>query len=98
MQENNRQRVRLLIQGQVQGVGFRVHTRAMARRRGLSGWVRNRSDGTVEAVFEGPADQVREAVQWCRKGPPSARIDQVRWQAEPARGENTPFQIRQIPY
>ena len=63
--------------GSVQGVFFRVETRDRARSRGVSGWVRNRRDGAVEAVFEGPDEQVESMVDWCRRGPAGARVDSV---------------------
>jgi acylphosphatase len=69
--------VRVRIAGRVQGVGFRYWTEAMASRLGLSGWVRNRRDGSVEAVFSGPSDAVAEMLEFCRQGPPSARVDRI---------------------
>ncbi len=76
-------RAHLVISGRVQGVFFRAETCAAAERIGdLGGWVRNRRDGSVEVVVEGPADRVGRLVEWCRKGPPRARVDDVRidWQ------------------
>ncbi len=70
--------VRIEITGHVQGVGFRYAMRAEARRRGVSGWVRNRRDGSVEALLQGEADAVRALVDWARQGPPGARVSQVR--------------------
>jgi len=70
-------RARLLISGLVQGVCFRAETVNEARRRGLSGWVRNLPGGRVEAVAEGPRGAVEQLVQWCRHGPPVARVTQV---------------------
>jgi acylphosphatase len=67
-------RVHIMIRGRVQGVFFRAGTRDMAQGLGLKGWVRNTSDGAVEAVFEGPEDDLRKAVAWCRKGPPGAHV------------------------
>lgn len=67
----------VMIRGQVQGVGFRYWTTREAIRLGLEGWVRNRRDGSVEALFAGPADVVAEMVTRCRKGPSSARVDAV---------------------
>ena len=69
--------VRVLIEGRVQGVGFRYWTEAVASRLGLSGWVRNCRDGSVEAVFSGPADAVAEMLDLCRQGPPSSRVDRI---------------------
>ena len=70
-------RARAVITGKVQGVFFRMATRNEAQRWGLSGWARNRSDGTVEAVFEGDRSAVDTLLQWCKKGPPHARVDRV---------------------
>jgi acylphosphatase len=67
----------VLIRGSVQGVGFRYWTRRTATARGLQGWVRNRRDGTVEAVFAGPEQAVTEMIALCRRGPDMARVDSV---------------------
>ncbi len=72
-----RVRRRVVVSGKVQGVFFRDATRREAERLGVSGWVRNRDDGTVEAVFEGAVEAVEELVAWCRIGPPHARVDDV---------------------
>ncbi len=69
--------VRLLIRGRVQGVWFRAWTRERAQYRELDGWIRNRRDGAVEAVFSGPAEAVREMVAECHEGPPYARVARV---------------------
>ena len=65
------------VNGRVQGVGYRVSLQDEARKRGVSGWVRNRSDGSVEALFAGPPTVVAEMVALCRHGPPSARVENV---------------------
>jgi acylphosphatase len=70
-------RVRVLVSGRVQGVFFRASCAEEARRLGVGGWVRNRPDGRVEAVFEGDESQVSEMVEWCRRGPPGARVEGV---------------------
>ncbi len=77
----SRKRVRLQIQGIVQGVGFRASAAAEARARGVDGWVRNREDGSVELEGEGPEPALRELVAWCRRGPRGARVSDVdeRW-------------------
>jgi acylphosphatase len=67
----------LIIHGRVQGVGFRVWAASAAQRRGLVGWVRNRKDGTVEAVFAGPAYEVGAMASECRSGPPGAEVVRV---------------------
>lgn len=72
------QNVRVEITGHVQGVGFRYAMRAEARRRGVCGWVRNRRDGSVEALLQGDADAVRALIDWARQGPPGARVAEVR--------------------
>ncbi len=69
---------RVLISGQVQGVGFRAWTQDEAELRGLSGWVRNRRDGSVEALFVGPSDLVAEMIETCRKGPRHSRVETVK--------------------
>ena len=69
--------VRVVIEGRVQGVFFRAWTVHEAEKKNLRGWVRNRLDGTVEAVFSGPEDQVDAMIQSCRRGPPAARIDNI---------------------
>jgi acylphosphatase len=66
------------ITGRVQGVGYRAWLAHQARAHHLEGWVRNRRDGSVEALFAGPADVVSEMVTLCRRGPVSARVDAVR--------------------
>jgi acylphosphatase len=65
------------IHGRVQGVGFRAWVEDMALMRGLKGWVRNRRDGSVEAVFSGPERAVEEMVEACRRGPGAARVERV---------------------
>ncbi|SHL84776.1 acylphosphatase [Bradyrhizobium lablabi] len=70
------------IRGRVQGVGYRAWVEHRAQAHLLEGWVRNRRDGSVEAVFAGPADAVADMVALCRRGPSSARVDAV--QEEPA--------------
>ena len=70
------------IRGRVQGVGYRYWVEQQARASGLEGWVRNRRDGSVEALFAGPADVVSDLVALSRRGPSSARVDTV--QEEPA--------------
>jgi acylphosphatase len=67
----------VVIRGRVQGVGFRVWTEYAARRHDLEGWVRNRRDGSVEAVFAGPSAAVEAMVAACRRGPPGAHVDAV---------------------
>jgi acylphosphatase len=69
--------VQVMIRGRVQGVGYRAWVEHEAVRHELEGWVRNRRDGSVEALFLGPASVVTEMVKLCRRGPTSARVDSV---------------------
>lgn len=68
---------RVVIRGRVQGVGYRAWTEYTALDLGLEGWVRNRRNGTVEALFAGPADVVAAMLDACRHGPPGARVDAI---------------------
>jgi acylphosphatase len=70
-------RRRVVVHGLVQGVFFRDSVRRQAERRGVSGWARNRPDGTVEAVFEGPGEAVERLVTFVHEGPRGARVDRV---------------------
>jgi len=69
--------VHAVFHGRVQGVWFRAWTQGEATKLGLSGWVRNRSDGTVEALFSGAPETVDAMLVKCRKGPPLARVDSI---------------------
>jgi acylphosphatase len=69
--------VRARIAGRVQGVGFRAWTERNALSLGLSGWVRNRRDGSVEAVFQGPSEAVDKMLKRCRRGPSSAAVTNI---------------------
>lgn len=69
--------VHVIISGRVQGVGFRAFVADAASGNGLGGWVRNRRDGTVEAVFSGPDVAVDAMLERCRQGPPSGRVAEV---------------------
>lgn len=70
-------RAHVLIIGLVHGVSFRSSTKRKADSLGLKGWVKNLENDTVEAVFEGSDDKVKEVLEWCSKGPPSARVDDM---------------------
>ena len=80
-------RALVVIRGHVQGVFFRDETRRRARSLGVAGWVANRPDGAVEAVFEGRREAVESMVDWCRRGPSGARVDDVQMAWEDPRGE-----------
>ena len=87
-------RRRVVVRGEVQGVFFRDSTRSEARSRGVSGWVRNCSDGSVEAVFEGPADAVEALVEWCRSGSSRATVEDVEVFEEEPSGAAADFEVR----
>lgn len=70
-------RARVVVEGIVQGVYFRATTTEVARENGVRGWVRNRPDGTVEAVMEGAEPAVKKVIEWCHEGPPMARVTGV---------------------
>lgn len=87
-------RVRIEVFGKVQGVGFRWFTRERARRWGLVGWVRNRRDGSVEIVTEGPASSIDGLIEMLRKGPPGASVTSIeRSEADDAEALPDPFTV-----
>ena len=83
---NARRFVHVTIRGDVQGVGFRAFVERHALERALDGWVRNRRDGSLEAVFAGPAAAVDAVIEACRKGPNGARVDDMELREEDAAG------------
>ena len=87
-------RIHVLVSGKVQGVFFRSSTKDKAEKSGLSGWVRNLTDGRVEAVFEGEKEDVDKMVDWCKKGPEGARVTGVEVFTEEYKGEFTGFLLR----
>ncbi len=86
-------RVHVLVGGRVQGVYFRGWTQQRARKSGVSGWVRNLSDGKVEAVLEGEEEAVGEVVDFCRTGPPRALVTDIEIRQEPYVGEYKSFEV-----
>jgi acylphosphatase len=86
-------RRRVVVRGHVQGVFFRDSVRRLAERYGVAGWVGNRRDGAVEAVFEGDADAVERLVRFCREGPRGARVDAAEVTDEEPEGERG-FSVR----
>ena len=88
-----RRRVRVVVAGRVQGVWFRASTQQEAAAWGVDGWVRNRADGQVEAVFEGTPAAVAAMVAWVRRGPEQAFVTDLQVIEEPARGERG-FDVR----
>jgi acylphosphatase len=90
----DRRTVRVRIEGRVQGVGYRYWVESAASELGLAGWVRNRRDGSVEALFSGAAEIVARMLGRCRRGPPSARVSAVNVVAE---GELAPERFDVLP-
>lgn len=87
---------KIRVSGRVQGVGFRATLRREARRAGVTGWVRNRADGTVEALLHGPPAAVESVIAWARRGPPGARVSDI--DITPgAAGEAAPTDFEQRP-
>jgi acylphosphatase len=87
-------RVHGIVHGRVQGVAFRANTQHQARRLGLTGWVRNCHDDTVEFVAEGEQDRVQQLVAWCQHGPPGARVTRLELDWEAPGGNLQGFEIR----
>ena len=87
-------RAYIIVSGKVQGVYFREKTREKSKELGVSGWVRNLSDGRLEAVFEGEKDKVEEMVEWARKGPFWAKVNGLEVSREEYKGEFSNFEIR----
>lgn len=83
---DDRIRRRVVVSGRVQGVFFRDATREQATASGVAGWIRNRADGTVEAVLEGPPEGVEGVVAFCRAGPPASRVEEVRVEEQEPEG------------
>ena len=86
-------RVNVRILGRVQGVFFRAEAQQRAESLGVAGWIRNAEDGSVEAAFEGEEERVQSLVDWCRRGPGGAQVDDVEVEPEEPVGE-TGFRVR----
>jgi acylphosphatase len=84
---------RLTIRGRVQGVGYRYALCDEAERLGVTGWVRNRRDGSVEAIAHGEPDRVEELVAWARRGPPGSRVEDVQVDSPHDQGPFARFEI-----
>ena len=69
--------VHVLISGRVQGVWYRASTKQKAEYLGITGWVKNTKDGSVEAIFEGEEEKIDEMIKWCYKGPPLAKVNNI---------------------
>lgn len=94
MRDKHQERLRAVVKGRVQGVGFRYFVTRTAGELGLSGWVRNRLQGTVEVVAEGEREKLEDLVAALRKGPTGAFVEQVEPRWEEARDEFTSFRVR----
>jgi len=94
LSEQLKVRAHVYVSGRVQGVFFRSETQEEALRNGLTGWVRNLPDGKVEAVFEGEKDKVEKLIEFCKRGPPGARVAYVEVVWESYTGEFRDFRIR----
>jgi len=86
-------RVSINIYGRVQGVAFRHYTRRKAHELGVTGWIKNQPDNSVAGLFEGDESAVQSLVEWCRNGPPAARVEQINVRQETYRGESDDFDI-----
>lgn len=87
-------RAHAVISGRVQGVFFRLETKRAADEYGVFGWVRNKRDGTVEAVFEGDKEKVLSVLEWCKQGPPISKVQNVDVEWEAYTGKFNRFDIR----
>jgi acylphosphatase len=87
-------RVHVYISGRVQGVFFRAETQRTAKSFNLAGWVRNMTDGRVEALFEGEDTKIDKMIAWCHIGPPAARVEEVLTEEESYTGEFRDFSIK----
>jgi len=87
-------RAHVVFRGRVQGVFFRASTKDLADREGVRGWVRNRPDGSVEAVFEGPGAKVEKVIELCRTSFPMARVDSTDVEMSEAQGMFKNFEVR----
>jgi acylphosphatase len=87
-------RVYIIISGEVQGVFFRQETKRHAINLNVTGWVRNREDGSVEAVFEGEEQAVQSMVEFCKRGPPRANVTDVKAERETFKNEFDGFNVR----
>ena len=92
--KSDKVRAHVTVHGQVQGVWFRASTKDEADRLGVTGWVRNLPDRSVEAVFEGDTKKVEEIVGWCHRGPAGAEVSSVDVTWEPYRQSSGHFEIR----
>ncbi|MGE3455325.1 MAG: acylphosphatase [Kofleriaceae bacterium] len=86
-------RVRAIVTGRVQGVSYRATTMDQAQQLGVTGWVKNRADGSVELEAEGPDDKIKALLAWCEQGPPMARVANVAVEELAVTGQGVAFRI-----
>ena len=86
--------VHLLISGFVQGIGYRSWVRSRARSLGLTGWINNLENGSVETVFQGEEEKIKEMIKLCKEGPPMAEVENIEIQWDQINGEFKDFQVR----
>lgn len=86
-------RVKIIVKGIVQGVYFRATTRQQARQLSITGWVKNRWDGSVEILAEGDKEKLDQLIAWCHKGPHGAEVEEVKTEWHPFQNEFLDFSI-----
>lgn len=91
---SNTKKAHIFIEGRVQGVGFRYFTKTNAQKLGLAGWVKNRADGRVEAIFEGPKEDVLKMIEQCQKGPRASKVNNIDLEWEEVDSTTNSFQIK----
>ena len=84
----------VLISGRVQGVWYRASTKSRAEQLGIRGWVRNTSDGKVEAIFEGEEELVEKMINWCYQGPPNAKVEDIKITKKESTNKYDSFSIK----
>ncbi len=93
MKDSSKVRIHAFVSGRVQGVFFRATTKEMADKLGLKGWVRNLPDGRVEVVAEGSKEAIRTLIEFLKRGPPLAKVENIEIREEPYKGEFETFEI-----
>jgi acylphosphatase len=93
--KNNENNIRahIVVNGKVQGVYFRQNTQRVCSRYGVTGWISNQADGSVETVLEGDRDSVEKVIEWCKVGPPNARVEEFDLRYDRYTGEFQGFKI-----
>lgn len=89
-----KRRISIIIQGRVQDVNFRYETKFQAKAMGITGWVKNASQDTVEVLAEGEEEKLKDLIRWCAHGPTRSRVDKINFQWSPKTGEFSAFEIK----